>query len=125
MIVVMMPGVFFVREVSVTEANCAEIYTAILLCVEMKQIFAERVDWEIPKMIGMLGGYRVQDMVGMEDVSFVERKRWEKGCKITEKENEYLLGSSSVVYDCSMLLDQNRERLFKCVWMSGRYSLNV
>ena len=118
MIVVILLAVIFVREVSVTKANCAKIYTAILLCVEMKQIFAERIDWEIPKMIGILGGY----MMGMEDVSFVERKRWEKGCKITEKENEYLLGSSSVVYDCSLLLDQNRERLFKCVWMSGRYS---
>ena len=86
----MMPGVFFVREDSVTEANCAETYTAILLCVEMKQIFAERIDWEIPKMIGMLGGYRVQVMVGMEDVSFVERKKWEKGWKIIEKQNMYL-----------------------------------
>ena len=49
-------------------------------------------------------------------MSFVERKMREWLKKILEKQNMYLLSSSVVVYDCGMLVDKNRERLFLNVY---------
>ena len=76
---VMIHGVIGVRMVSVTKDNCAKIYIVILQCVGKKQIFAKRVDWEVPKMIGILGGYRIKVILGR--CVLCGKKKWENGWK--------------------------------------------
>ena len=61
---VVIQGVIGVLTDSVTKDNCAKIYTVILQCVGKKQIFAKRVDWEVPEMIGILGEFRIKVMLG-------------------------------------------------------------
>ena len=65
-------------------------------------------------MIGILGEFRIKVMLGR--CVLVERKMREWLKKILEKQNMYLLSSSVVVYDCGMLVDKNRERLFLNVY---------
>ena len=89
---VMIHGAIGVRMVSVTKDNCAKIYTVILQCVGKKQIFAKSIGWEVPKMVGLLGEYRIKVMLGR--CVLVERKMREWLKKILEKQNMYLLGSN-------------------------------
>ena len=85
---VVIHGVIGVLMDSVTKDNCAKIYIAILQCVGKKQIFAKSIGWEVPKRVGLLGGYRIKVMLGRCVLCGKKNERMVE--KILEKQNMYL-----------------------------------